>query len=224
MACPRCRTALRWDLSHALHTSAKNLPEVAVNKGVAGNIPPTTGQPLGDTWEKEQLHHLERILQPPLPSAPTVPLPIKSRVDQPLTQVAKYHWSVEHLREKNARSLQDADSLLTPSWILLAMSVTMTTCGTMLWVWSWMMERRELWTVGMPIALAGQISLLLGLVWQLDRLRRQNRQTSVQLERVDKQLRDLKRQRIDQGGQSPKQGTHRSTTAPASTSPLRTEN
>jgi len=44
----------------------------------------------------------------------------------------------------------------------------------------------------MPIALGGQLGLLLGLLLQLDRLGDDNRRTSDQLETVDQRLDDLK--------------------------------
>ncbi len=53
-------------------------------------------------------------------------------------------------------------------------------------------ERPDLWAVGAPIILAGQIVLILGLVLQLDRSWRDNRWSAARLETVDEQLHDLK--------------------------------
>ena len=52
--------------------------------------------------------------------------------------------------------------------------------------------QRNLWAVGTPIILAGQIVLILGLVLELDRIWRDNRWAAARLETVDEQLHDLK--------------------------------
>ena len=44
----------------------------------------------------------------------------------------------------------------------------------------------------MPIALCGQIALLLGLILQLDRLWHDSRQAATKLDQVDQQLHELK--------------------------------
>ena len=47
-------------------------------------------------------------------------------------------------------------------------------------------------TLGLPVAMVGQISLLVGLVLQLDRLWRDNRTAADKLDSVDEQLHELK--------------------------------
>ena len=51
--------------------------------------------------------------------------------------------------------------------------------------------RDELWNVGLPIALGGQVALLVGLVMQLDRVFHASRDTSAQLHRVEGQIQQL---------------------------------
>ena len=58
--------------------------------------------------------------------------------------------------------------------------------------WSLSTGRPELWTVGLPTALAGQIVLLIGLVLQIDRLWHDNREAAAKLDNVDQQLHELK--------------------------------
>ena len=65
-------------------------------------------------------------------------------------------------------------------------------CGAVLLAWSLFAGRTELWTIGLPVCLAGQLGLLLGLVFQLTRLWDDNRQTANQLAAVDERLSDLK--------------------------------
>jgi hypothetical protein len=64
-------------------------------------------------------------------------------------------------------------------------------CGAVLLGWGKWEARADLWDLGLPIALAGQFGLLLGLVLQLDHLWRDSRQTAKQLDTVGEQLHDL---------------------------------
>lgn len=76
---------------------------------------------------------------------------------------------------------------------MLALGLMASVCGGVLLAWSLLAGRTALWTCGMPIALGGQLALLVGLVLHLDLLGDANRRTVDQLESVDKELDDLKR-------------------------------
>ena len=65
-------------------------------------------------------------------------------------------------------------------------------CGGVLLVWSVVTGRTQLWTIGMPVALCGQIVLLVGLILQLDGLRHDSRHTSTKLDNVNQKLHELK--------------------------------
>jgi hypothetical protein len=78
------------------------------------------------------------------------------------------------------------------AWGALSLGTMAFVCGGILLGWSLVAGRHELWTVGMPAALGGQIALLIGLVLQLDRLWHQSRHAAAKLERVDEQLHELK--------------------------------
>jgi len=64
-------------------------------------------------------------------------------------------------------------------------------CGGTLLIWSLVAGRQELWNVGLPPALVGQIALLVGLVLQIDRLWYDSRQAAAKLDDVDQQVHDL---------------------------------
>ncbi len=85
-----------------------------------------------------------------------------------------------------------APSALT--WLSLALGTIGFVCGGVLMGWSLATGRQEFWfwTIGAPVALVGQIALLVGMVLQLDRMRRDNRRAATKLDNVDEQLRDLK--------------------------------
>jgi hypothetical protein len=66
-------------------------------------------------------------------------------------------------------------------------------CGAVLSGLSFVSGHGELWSVGLPLVLAGQAGLLLGLMFQLDGLWQSNRETSETLDELDSQISDLKK-------------------------------
>jgi hypothetical protein len=77
-------------------------------------------------------------------------------------------------------------------WALLCGGTMAFVCGAVLLAWSLIAGRNELWTLGMPACLAGQLGLLLGVVFQLTRMWDENRQTANQFATVDERLAELK--------------------------------
>jgi hypothetical protein len=67
------------------------------------------------------------------------------------------------------------------------------TFGAGLLVWSFVEDRLELWTVGVPLVIGGQIALLLGLALQLERVWQNSRDAVRKLQLVDSQLHRLER-------------------------------
>jgi len=78
------------------------------------------------------------------------------------------------------------------AWMVLLLGTAGFTCGVALMAQSMHTARQELWTIGTPIAFAGQIALVMGLVLQLDRVWRDSRWAVTRMETVDEQLQDLK--------------------------------
>lgn len=77
-------------------------------------------------------------------------------------------------------------------WLLLSCGLASFFCGATLLTWSLFTNRPDLWTLGVPITLAGQVGLLLGVVLALDRLGHQNRQTVDRLGRLDERLSEIR--------------------------------
>ncbi|MGA2621440.1 MAG: hypothetical protein ABSF26_27775 [Thermoguttaceae bacterium] len=78
------------------------------------------------------------------------------------------------------------------TWIALSLGTMAFACGGALLAWSIIADRPELRPLATPVALAGQIAAVIGLILQLDRLWRDNRNAAGRLEAVDQQLHELK--------------------------------
>ena len=78
------------------------------------------------------------------------------------------------------------------AWSTLSLGTMGFVCGLALLGWSASTGSQDLWTIGAPIILAGQIALVLGLVLQLDRIWRDSRRAAAKLQTVDEQIDDLK--------------------------------
>lgn len=79
------------------------------------------------------------------------------------------------------------------AWASMCLGLAAFACGAFLLFWAVFRERPELWDLGLPITLGGQIGLLLGVCLQLERLWQENRQASQRLAEMDQQLADLER-------------------------------
>ena len=77
------------------------------------------------------------------------------------------------------------------AWGVLSLGLMTFACGAVLLGWSFVENRPELWRLGMPIAVAGQVGLLLGLVLQLERIWINGRDAARKLEQVNSQLHHL---------------------------------
>lgn len=168
--------------------------EGVYNDGAAVQLPP---QHSADGWEiGEQLREIGRALQGTRcddRESKTDNRRESMRFDQPHAELPDWHAPVSERSYKRRKTETDNRAAASPlTWLSLALGTTGFVCGGVLMGWSLAADRPELWTLGLPTALVGQISLLIGLVIQLDRLRRDNRHAATKLDHVDKQLNDLK--------------------------------
>lgn len=152
--------------------------------------------PSVDTWESdEQLRHIQRVLAGQQKGY----LPASSAASRPTRIDASHHapgrWNYPAVRQFFQDRLGRDRS---PGWLSALISLVLSfglmafAFGGVLLGWSIFTGRQDLWTLGMPIALAGQIVLLMGFILQLDRLWSDNRHTAAKLEHVDERLHDLK--------------------------------
>jgi len=198
-ACARCSAPFAPIAPQTEHTH-----RAAPNEQAAGAT--IQRPPAYDGWEiEEQLRHAFRVLgagrtaaskhEPPsdrprrrLDAGHRLPGPHAKktrrkprRIDRPA--------AIEKMR----KSPSFGDRLLAAFvWLTLSLGTMAFGCGLALLGWSAYSHSQELWTFGAPIVLGGQIALVLGLVLQLDRIWRDNRQSAARLQRVDEQIHDLK--------------------------------
>jgi len=180
-------------------SSSRSREDQAVEQTVAEQAASSDPPYLYDSWElDEQLRHVGRVLgsekgahgQPD-----TVGRQEVARLDPPHSGSAGWHGPPE--RRQSPRTA-DGESRSTDgvlpfmSWAALSLGLMAFVCGGVLLGWSILGGRPDLWSIGMPIMLAGQIGLLAGLVLQLDRLWQDNRSTAAKLDQVDDELHDLK--------------------------------
>jgi hypothetical protein len=118
------------------------------------------------------------------------PLPAASSAHAP-------HW---HSHAGRARPPRRTKKRATPgqrssllAWTVLALSLMAFACGAALLVCSLVQQREDLWNLGVPVAVAGQIGLLLGLALQLERIWQNSRYAVRKLDEVDSQLCELER-------------------------------
>ncbi len=154
--------------------------------------------PVDDGWElDQQLQHIQRLLNSAQGSSgrsQPVAQQQAARLDLGHTGPAAWHLPLAAKAARQGKSdprrSSAAQAVLT--WIALSLGTTTFVCGGILLGWSIVAERQELWTLGLPIALVGQVALLVGLLLQLDRLWRDSRHAAAKLDHVDEQIHELK--------------------------------
>ena len=153
-----------------------------------------------DEWEfEEQFREFGQVLKPPLVGNPEERLTGSAaalgtrtlRIDSAHALPDGRH---QPLRKDaaSAEPVGHGSILGAASWLALSAGTMALVCGGVLLGWSIIGQRGELWTIGLPIALAGQIGLVVGLLFQLDRIWRDHRSAAAKLDEVDQKLHDLK--------------------------------
>ncbi|HEY4761654.1 MAG TPA: hypothetical protein VIH42_13830 [Thermoguttaceae bacterium] len=151
-----------------------------------------------EDWElDDQLRHIGRVLQ--IDSCrdghnEKVYHREVARIDPAHDMVDSYHVSptlsalLGH-KPKPHRTSSGVSILGFLTWITFSLGTMALICGGILLGWSVIAGRDELWKFGLPIAAGGQVALLIGLVFKLDRLWNDNRHAVAKL---DEEIHDLK--------------------------------
>lgn len=146
-----------------------------------------------DDWEMdEQLRHLGRKLGCDGESADAQHVP-----PQQFGRLESGHggpsgWHRAPSAKPASHPARGFSLIVAVAWLAASLGMMAFVCGGVLVGWSLIAGRPELWNIGLPLALGGQVALLLGLLLQLDRMRQDNRQAANKLDNVDEQLHDLR--------------------------------
>jgi hypothetical protein len=198
-SCPRCGSELREGPATGRSRSDDAPDEVALGSDtvvfepVAPEPPPTY-----DGWDlDQQFRHVERLLRIDRANrSSTEDAPRKRRIRLHGAHDSPSGWhDADALKAKTARRRAarraGAVWLAMLTWSVLALGLTASAFAGALLTWSALSGRQELWTLGMPVGLVGQIVLVIGLILQLDRLWHDNRDTAEKLDHVGARLHDL---------------------------------
>jgi hypothetical protein len=151
-----------------------------------------------DGWDlDEQLRHIERVLQ----TADMADRDSEAlnrcemgRLDRSHAAMPDWHQPGSRRPAKQRKNAGGKLDFVwgALAWLALLSGATIFACGGVLLGWSLVTGRQELWTLGLPLALVGQLALLFGLLLQMERLRRDNRRASAKFDQFDEQLHELK--------------------------------
>jgi hypothetical protein len=165
----------------------KSQPVYSQQQPAATQLPP---MPQEDWQLEAELRYVERLAHawrdaPPLPD--TISLPIG---EEHSSQVAERNRGS---RETNSEeSISNKPRFAGLAWAALSLGVMCFVCGGVLLAWAAVAGRQDLWSLGLPLTLAGQAGLIVGLVLQLETLWQTNRATSQTLQTLDGEIHELR--------------------------------
>jgi hypothetical protein len=195
--CPRCGEAICVS-AHQAALDGSQADDAQENSSASSTIGGVGRPPSYDGWEvEEKLRHIYRTLKAGRVSLGDTSAAHRreaSRFDLPHADAPAWHAAADRPAERKRKVESGHRGALQGvfTWLVLSLGTTSFVCGGILLGWSLATGRQELWNIGLPAALAGQVALLIGLVLQLDRLWRENREAAAKLDDVDNQLHDLK--------------------------------
>lgn len=169
LTCIRCGLVLAATLE-SLEAAAPT-PDLATQLDEPATDAALDGLPAAvDTWELEQrLKRIKRLTAVAEAAAPRDGMLLAGwRIDPAEPARA--------LADSGSRFGNESRSVAEPAggawlsffaWSALAAGVSAFTCGSVLSVWSFVAGRDDLWSIGLPTLIAGQLILVIGLALQL---------------------------------------------------------
>jgi hypothetical protein len=199
--CLRCGNPLLGDPEDGARSPAEgpNPEETPDFVEIPADAPESSPLSEYDSWElDERLRHIERVLaigraNDDPPNRESRQSGVRLRVDAAHSQPSSRHRPPsKNLKKRSGTGKQRSPWLGAAIWGALSLGLMALACGGVLVGWSVLAEQDHLWSIGMPIAVGGQILLLLGFVLQIDRLWHDSRDTAAKLDDVDDQIEDLR--------------------------------
>ena len=155
--------------------------------GAVRRAPPWTTD-----WEwDQQSRHIERVLHASQPKPETAEPSEQhaARFDGSHSAAPEWHTTMRPITAIPKVGFAGS-SATARGWLTLGTLVLL--CGGILLVWSLATGRQVLWNFGLPLAVAGQITLLAALALLMDRLGREHRAAAKRLDSVNRQIQELK--------------------------------
>jgi hypothetical protein len=87
---------------------------------------------------------------------------------------------------------RDSKAYAAVAWLIISLGAMALVFGGVLLAWSCFSGRAELWRLGLPFALGGQASLIIGLVLQLNGLWQSSHETVESISELDEQVASLR--------------------------------
>ncbi len=157
-----------------------------------------------EDWEfAETIQEAERLVRnvtADLGPAPRWDRLRESRRDRPVRRAAHRQEMVEDRVSKSNSTLP---------WIVLALGLGVFVCGAALIALSLVQQRPQLWQLGLPLVLVGQVAVLAVVIGQLDAVSNSNRATFVALHAMDDQVRQLRDAWDQQPAETPERPFYR---------------
>ncbi|MBN1589960.1 MAG: hypothetical protein JW888_10630 [Pirellulales bacterium] len=201
LCCLRCGKPIGQDLAARLQSDSAPDGDAQNEHGLEDVKPATDSsrrRPSGyDGWAlDEDLKHIGRLLGGSRRSG-TQPGSdaklVERRFDAAHGTVAGYHYDGRSAKTASGNAHLGASVVGMIAWTMLTLGLMASACGGVLLGWSVVVRRDDLWTVGLPITVAGLLVLVVALVLQLDRLSGDNRQTAARLDQFGNRLLQLRR-------------------------------
>ncbi len=194
MWCTHCRQDV--PALPASDTGTFTCPRCAGQIGAEATKPVEQPEPAYDGWElDEQLRHIGRVLESQQATTGRTAdgsAAEAARFDFLHAGPPQWHFSAPASKRGQSRTTAGPTAIGALIWAAFSLGTMSLVCGGILLAWSMATGRRELWNVGLPVAIAGQLALVIGLVLQLERLWHDNREAITKLGNVDEQLHELK--------------------------------
>jgi hypothetical protein len=188
MACARCTSVLRF-AAPSNNANRDDARVCAIAESVLATSPLASDPPPIDTWRLDaELSEAERLLKVFAPLSSTSP---KCHTNDARAMRSPFGAAPAQASQASPAETTTSTSGGTIAWLLLLAGTMALVCGGVLVGYSLYASRVALWNLGLPILLAGQAGLLLGIVLQLARIWQTHRRAAERLAAVDRQLGDL---------------------------------
>jgi hypothetical protein len=190
--CARCGEPAAVPPGMGLHAQVDDAGIDLAARAPAGETRP----PEFDDWElDEEIRRTGSVLKKPVSpeGKSNFHIALKHRFDPP--QFGELDLGpVDSTAPRIRKTATDSRSKRRSSpiaWAALSLGLMAFVCGAVLLGWSLVAGRSDLWSLGLPITLAGQCTMILGLVFQMERVWQAGAAASDKLEDVDSRLDDL---------------------------------